>query len=77
MKIFIVKCCAIPEYGKTQVEWTRYFSAPDIEVVREHVYDIYGKPHYYKIDRIEIVYEILENEVEELNRGKSDDFSII
>jgi hypothetical protein len=56
-----------PEWGQDRTQWVRYFLAPDLETVKKTVYERYGKPHYYSMDREELKYSFSEEQFETLD----------
>jgi hypothetical protein len=67
-KLFKVEQYAIPEWGASVVEWTRYFLAENEGVVRQTVHERFGKPRYYSGDRVEVTYIVTEVPFETLDR---------
>lgn len=66
-KLFKVKKLIIPEWGSTEVEFTKYFIASKEETVRSIVLNRYGGDnHCYSMDRMVVKFEITQLKVEVL-----------
>lgn len=72
-KLFRVEQYVVPEWGRNRTEWVKYFLAPDEETVKKTVYERYGRPRYYSMDREELTYSIEEVQFETLDRRVEDD----
>jgi hypothetical protein len=73
-KLFRVKMYVEPEWGQVRTEWVKYYFAPNLDTVRSHVYETFGKPRYYSLDREEVKYNIEETPVTVLGvRSQSED----
>lgn len=73
-KLFRVEQYVEPEWGSNRTEWVKYFFAPDVETVRQTIYERYGKPRYYSVDREALKYCIEEVKFETLDRRVDDDY---
>jgi hypothetical protein len=70
-KLFKVEKWDEPEWGRSILEFTKYFYAYDKEVLRQLVEAKYGRSGWFKYDRSEIRYSIEEIVVEDITAKPS------
>ena len=62
-----------PEWGKSELIWTKFFLADTKDIVLEILRQRYGKlRHYYSTDRCEEVIDVEEFKYEELTEGMTE-----